>query len=98
MTPVAIPSYESEADFKAVLAMLPANEAESPISYAEMVNKVAVHEKAVQMAGHIPMRVKVEPIPLKRWCDANSIPVCRKSITAYITGKMASPMIDRGNN
>jgi hypothetical protein len=95
ITPIALPWYESELDFNAVAAMLPASEREDAFSYHTFRANVERHEKELKGKGLIAHRVPIDAITLKGWCDANDLPVCRKSIAEYCT--IALGLMLRGN-
>src|SRR5437870_5311754 len=85
-TPAAIPWYETEESYTSVVAMLPASEAWEALSYDAFIEKVKGLEKQMKGQGLITYRVPIDGIAVKAWCETNNRPVCRETITAYITG------------
>jgi hypothetical protein len=95
---VALPWYESESDYLAVVAMLPADEGKDPITHAAFMAKIKAGEKNAQRAGIITVRVPINAITLKAWCDKNNLMVCRDAIAKYGIAKVADGLAsDRTN-
>ena len=83
-TPFAIPWYESQADYLAIVAMLPATEGQDAISYDAFRANVERQEQEVKRRGLIPLRVPIDAVTLKGWVQANDLTVCRASIGEFI--------------
>lgn len=95
---VAIPWYENEKSYAAVRDLHPAAERQNPISYDAFRAKMEHLEQKLKRDGTIPLRIPIEAIPLKRWCDANNLAICRKSVTTYIGLCLARRLRRAGDN
>jgi hypothetical protein len=82
--PIGIPWYESEGDYLAVVAMLPAAEGQDPISYDAFRAKMVNAEQEKKREGFIPIRVPIDAVTLKGWVEANNLRVCRASIAEFV--------------
>ncbi len=82
-TSVALPWYETPESYQTVLAMLPDEEKEGPLSYEDFLSKIRGHELRLKNDGQIPCRIPIDPIGLKDFCDVNKLRVCRASIQEY---------------
>jgi hypothetical protein len=98
MTPTSIPWYESEADFKAILSMVPAHEARGASDYSGWVALIDKTENEIKSRGGLPIRVTVKPSAIKRWVEENRTIVCRASIATYAGLMMTNPMTGSGSN
>lgn len=81
--PIAIPWYKCERDYLAVVAMLPASERQNPPAYDAFMAKIVKAEQEKQREGFVTVRVPIDAVTVKGWCDANNIGVCRNSLTEY---------------
>lgn len=81
---MGLPWYESPEEYSQVVAMLPASEGQDPISYDAFRAKIEDHEKDFKSRKFITIRVPIDAVTLKGWCDANNLPVCRASIAEYV--------------
>lgn len=82
---MAVPWYDDEKSYLAVVAMLPASEAQDAISHDAFISKIKGLEQKAQSQGFVTHRIPIDAATLKGWCDANNLLVCRKSIAEYIT-------------
>lgn len=89
---IALTWYESEADYKAVEAVFPVDETKSSIAYAQLILRILKDEKAVQEAGHVPVRTSVKAIPFVAYCQSNNLPICRNSLRQYTIWKMGGEL------
>jgi hypothetical protein len=92
--PIVLPWYDSEADYAAVLAMLPASERQDPFTYDVFIGKMKRQHEAFKRQVLISICVPVKAVAVKAWCDANNRPFCRKSITEFISTIAATNIRD----
>ena len=78
--------------------MLPAAEGQDPISYDAFRAKMEQQEQQLKRRGLIPIRVPIDAVTLKGWCDANNLAVCRKSVMEYISIALALRLKGSGRN
>ena len=83
-THIGIPWYESERDYLAVVAMLPAAEGQDAISYDAFRTKMMNAEQEKKREGFVPVRVPIDAVTLKGWVEANNLRVCRASIGEFV--------------
>jgi hypothetical protein len=98
MIPSSLPWYESEADFQAILSILPIEESKNPLSYQEMLVRLEELEKQQVNAGQMVQRIVIKPAAIKEWCDKFQRKVCRGSIRDYAGFKMAELVASKGQN
>jgi len=79
----AIPWYESETDFDAVIEIFPFDESQASLTYSEYLACLDKAENKVKSEGKIPVRIKIEAIPFKAWCESSDLPICNKSTVLY---------------
>jgi hypothetical protein len=97
-SPAAIPWYEDEKSYIAVRDMLPASERQDPLAYDVFRAQLEAAEKATQRKGLITYRIPVDAATVKAWCKANNRPICRKSITIFISVVLEQRLRRSGRN
>ena len=85
MISTSISWYESEDDYAAILAMLPAGESHMVMSYADYMAIIQGQEANLSHMGFLPRRIVIKPAAFKEWCELEGRPVDRKSISTYST-------------
>lgn len=95
---MAVPWYENESDYLAVVAMLPASERQDPLTYRAFRAKIEAFEKDLQNKGMVTRRIPIKAVTVKTWCDAHNKQVCRQSLTDYITADLAFRLRDETRN
>jgi|ERR1035437_186006 hypothetical protein len=94
-TPVVLPWYESEAEYTAVLAMLPASERQDSFTYDVFIGKIKRQHEAFKRKGLISICVPINAVAVKAWCDANKRPICRESLSIFASA-IAAENIRKG--
>lgn len=77
--------YECEGDYSAILAMLPIDESQMAIGYADYISLIQGQEVNLAHMGFLPRRIVIKPTAFKEWCELEGMPVDRKSISTYTT-------------
>jgi hypothetical protein len=85
---IAVPWYDSEEDFKAILELVPFEESKDAISYQEFVAYTQRKEDVYKAKGKIPFRVVIYSLSVKEWCNAHDVFLCGAGITQYAIKKM----------
>ena len=83
MLPVAVPWFESDADFEAVCAMITGEESADPVPFSELVAIEHTKEQKIRDDGQWPVRITVKAAAVKAWCDARDLPVSQISLAQY---------------
>ena len=92
--PIAVPWYETEESYLAVLSMLPAVERENATTYEAFIRQTKAIEDNIRRSGNIPYRIPVDATAIKAWCDANDSPMCGESIRAFAMQELGRRMTE----
>jgi hypothetical protein len=98
MIPVAVPWYESQDDFNAILDILPVEEAKRAHTFERTRENSIRFEKLAADAGQMPVRVKIDSASIQSWCKDNKRRVTIHAIRDYSIMKAAEGILERGSN
>lgn len=93
----ALPWYTAE-DYVRVLELLPPSEEYPAITYDEWLERLERCEKAVLNNGAIPVRIPVDPVAFKSWCDGQKKPLSRDMLNAFIMVKLGNKLMAKDRN
>jgi hypothetical protein len=86
---IAIPWYETDDDFKAILELAPFDESKLFKPHGQWIKNVEIQEQKLQAEGHRTYRVKITAAAIKTWVESRDAIVCREEITNYAIAQMS---------
>lgn len=91
---VSIPWYKREADYEAMLLLVPFHETEDFIDYAKWVKGIEVSEQDYRTRKITPFRVNIEIEAVKAWVESNDLTLSHTTIALYAKRQLAAYTIE----